>query len=258
MLRGWLPCPSFFFSSLFNTKLPLSPLGLQHTPFIPDSRPSEVRQESSAPLSTTTVRTHYQLNNFFLRILQEVHLLGNALAYFINCFGSSPPYNYNQSQINHKNEVKYANMRVLYCIYFMHIIRHRKGFLHIMSIIFCLHPTLLSSLHYFHILFLRFGQFFKLQKVANEFGFRVSIQHTIQALRFWIEWLIRGFKHIQIYKSTNVLFRYLKQFNKKHMREKYGLYSKNIAKVQNVTRIQAIEMRKACPWKQKNKKVWPC
>ena len=40
MQRGWLSCPFFFFSSLFRTKLPLSPQGLHHASFILDSRPS--------------------------------------------------------------------------------------------------------------------------------------------------------------------------------------------------------------------------
>ena len=39
MQRGWLSYPSFFFSSLFSTKLPLSPQGLHYAPFIPDSWP---------------------------------------------------------------------------------------------------------------------------------------------------------------------------------------------------------------------------
>ena len=46
MWRGWLLCPSFFFSSLFYTKLSFSPLGL-HASCTPNSQPSKVNMESS-------------------------------------------------------------------------------------------------------------------------------------------------------------------------------------------------------------------
>ena len=55
MRRGQPSCTFFFFSSLFNTKLPLFPLDLPHAPSDFVSRPFEVRQTSSASSSAMVV-----------------------------------------------------------------------------------------------------------------------------------------------------------------------------------------------------------
>ena len=67
MQRRWPLCPSFFFSSLFNTKLPLSPLGLHHAPFDSVLCLSEVRQMSLAPLPIIVVQPKPELSVNFLR-----------------------------------------------------------------------------------------------------------------------------------------------------------------------------------------------
>ena len=55
MRRGWLLCPSFFISSLFNAKLPYSTFGLHRAPFNSSPRLSEVRWASSVPWPTVVV-----------------------------------------------------------------------------------------------------------------------------------------------------------------------------------------------------------
>ena len=67
MWRGWLLYPSFFFSSLFNTQLPLSPLGLRRAPFDSVPRLSEVRQMSLAPSPIIVVQPKPELSVHFPR-----------------------------------------------------------------------------------------------------------------------------------------------------------------------------------------------
>ena len=74
MRRGWLICPSFFFSFLFSAKLPFSSLELCCAPFTPDSRLSEVMQESSVPLSTIVVQPLPKLSEYFPRTYHQYFL----------------------------------------------------------------------------------------------------------------------------------------------------------------------------------------
>ena len=74
MRRGWLLCPSFFFSSLSNAKLPFSTFGLHQAPFNSTPQLSEVRWASSVPWPTVVVQILYELGKYFLRATHQYSL----------------------------------------------------------------------------------------------------------------------------------------------------------------------------------------
>ena len=67
LMRGWLLCPSFFFSFLFNAKLLFSTFGLRRAPFNSIPQLSEVRWASSVPWPIVFVQPLHESRKYFPR-----------------------------------------------------------------------------------------------------------------------------------------------------------------------------------------------
>ena len=118
MRRGQPSCTFFFFSSLFNTKLPLFPLDLPHAPSDFVSRPFEVRQTSSASSSAMVVQSRYELSAYLPR---TICLCSSRSPPYELCqpFGSSSPHNIYPKFLFFHNGQNYNNSQVIYIYIFM-------------------------------------------------------------------------------------------------------------------------------------------
>ena len=74
MRRGWLSCPSFFFSSLFNAKVSFSTSGLCCAPFNSTSQLLEVRWASSVPWPIVAIQPLHGLGKYFPRTSRQYSL----------------------------------------------------------------------------------------------------------------------------------------------------------------------------------------